>query len=64
MNIAAIARRARRPMSRSISIGQIPPPGRSRAHGTPRDALSQLGRVVVVVLLVTLALAIIVSPFD
>ena len=46
------------------ALWQIPPPGRSRAEGTPSDAMSHIGRVAVVVLLVTLTLAILVSPLE
>lgn len=45
------------------ALWQIPPPGRSRATGTPRDGFSHVGRVAVVVLLVTLTLEIIATPF-
>jgi hypothetical protein len=41
---------------------QIPPPGRSRAAGTPPDGLSRLGQLAVAVLLVTLVLDIATSP--
>ena len=44
------------------AIWQIPPPGRSRAVGTPPDGLSRLGRLAVTVLLVTLVLEIAMSP--
>lgn len=41
---------------------QIPPPGRSRAAGTPPDALSRLVQLAVAALLITLVLEIATSP--
>jgi hypothetical protein len=38
------------------SLWQIPPPGRSRALGTPADGWSRIAQVVIAVLLVTLLL--------
>jgi hypothetical protein len=43
-------------------LWQIPPPGRSRAAGTPPDGLSRLGQLAVAALLVTLVLDIVTSP--
>jgi len=43
-------------------LWQIPPPGRSRAAGTPPDGLSRLGQLAVAALLVTLMLDIATSP--
>lgn len=45
------------------AIWQIPPPGRSRAVGTPPDGLSRLGQLAVAVLLITLVIEIATSPF-
>ena len=36
------------------SLWQIPPPGRSRATGTPPDGWARMGQVIVAVLLATL----------
>jgi hypothetical protein len=44
------------------AMWQIPPPGRSRAAGTPPDALSRLTQLSVTVLLVTLTLEVILTP--
>jgi hypothetical protein len=44
------------------SMWQIPPPGRSRAPGAPADALSRLGQLAVVVLLIVLVAEIATSP--
>lgn len=44
------------------SMWQIPPPGRSRAAGTPPDALSRLTQLAVVVLLVVLTLELATAP--
>ena len=43
-------------------LWQIPPPGRSRAPGSPSDAGSRLAQLAVVVLLVTLVIEIVMSP--
>ncbi len=45
------------------AIWQVPPPGRSRAVGTPPGGLSRLGQLAVAVLLITLAVEIVVSFF-
>mgnify|MGYP003430308776 CR=1 FL=1 len=44
------------------ALWQIPPPGRSRASSAPPDALSQLGRLAVALLLVTLTLELVLAP--
>ena len=44
------------------AMWQIPPPGRSKAPGTPPDGMSQLARLAVTVLLVTLALEAVLAP--
>jgi hypothetical protein len=44
------------------AMWQIPPPGRSRAAGTPADAFSRLAQIAVAVLLVTLVLEIVLAP--
>jgi len=45
------------------AIWQIPPPGRSRAPGTPPDGWSRLAQLAVAVLIFTLVVAVLVSPF-
>jgi hypothetical protein len=45
------------------SLWQIPPPGRSKAPGTPPNGWSRLGQLAVAVLLVILALEVVVAPF-
>jgi hypothetical protein len=45
-------------------LWQIPPPGRSKAPGSPDDAGTKLVQLAVVVLLVTLVIEIVVSPFN
>jgi hypothetical protein len=45
------------------SIWQIPPPGRSKAAGTPSDGWSRLAQLAVAVLIVTLLIAVIDAPF-
>lgn len=45
------------------AIWQIPPPGRSRAMGTPPDGFSRLMQIAVAVLLVTLFFEIVTAPF-
>ena len=45
------------------AIWQIPPPGRSRAEGTPPDGWSRLAQLAVAVLLVTLVVAVVDAPF-
>lgn len=44
------------------AIWQIPPPGRSRARGTPPDAGSRLLQLLVAVLLVLFVAEIVVAP--
>ena len=44
------------------AIWQIPPPGRSRAAGTPPDAGTRLGQLFVSILLVLLAVEILAAP--
>ncbi len=46
------------------AIWQIPPPGRSRAPGTPPNGLSRLGQLAVTALIVTLMLEIALSPLN
>ena len=45
------------------AMWQIPPPGRSRAAGTPSDGWSRLGQLAVAVLMFTLVVALIDVPF-
>ncbi len=45
------------------AMWQIPPPGRSRAAGTPSDGWSRLGQLAVAVLMFTLVLALVDVPF-
>lgn len=45
-------------------LWQIPPPGRSKAPGTPPDAGSRLLQLAVVVLVVTLVIEIVMSPLN
>lgn len=44
------------------AMWQIPPPGRSRAAGSPSDARSRLAQLAVAVLLVTLMLEVALAP--
>jgi hypothetical protein len=52
-----------------VSVGarwafwQIPPPGRSRAPGTPPDGWSRLGQLAVAVLIFTLVATLVAVPF-
>ena len=46
------------------ALWQIPPPGRSRASGSPSDSGSRLARLAVVVLLVTLVIEIVMAPLS
>lgn len=46
------------------ALWQIPPPGRSKAPGSPADSGSRLMQLAVVVLLVTLVIEIVLSPLN
>ena len=46
------------------ALWQIPPPGRSKAPGSPDDSGSRLMQLAVVVLLVTLVIEIVMSPVN
>jgi hypothetical protein len=46
------------------ALWQIPPPGRSKAPGSPADSGSRLMQLAVVVLLVTLVIEIVMSPVN
>jgi len=46
------------------ALWQIPPPGRSKAPGSPADSGSRLMQLAVVVLLVTLVIEIVLAPVN
>jgi hypothetical protein len=51
-------------LSARWSMWQIPPPGRSRAPGTPPDAAARLVQLVIAVLIVTLLVLVVDGPFQ